>query len=76
MRAALLVGIDRVVGDRLSQGKREELADALVKIVEEYNRRSALSAVESVKQTIVRATDDAAAEVVAEAERNNNKRGR
>lgn len=60
LKTPILDEINKAVGDQMSASDREALADRIVLILEEFNRATALAAVETVKSTLVQATSDAA----------------
>lgn len=61
MKPTILAEIDRIAGDRLTPDMREEIADRVIKIMEEFNRKIALVAIEAVKTNIVQISNDSAA---------------
>lgn len=52
MRAAIVAELERLAGNRLTPPMREEIADAAIRIVDDYTRSAALKAMETVKQSL------------------------
>lgn len=62
MKAKIVAEIERITEDRLTPAQREEIAERAMKIIEDYNRTVAVAAMETVKQTLVEASNKSAAQ--------------
>lgn len=52
MRKPILTEIERIAGDRLTPAMREEIADCVIKIIEEKKRADAFVVIDAVKDSI------------------------
>jgi hypothetical protein len=56
LKAEVLAEIQRIAGDCLTAEMAKEIAERAIKMIEDRNRAIALTAVETVKQTLMDAT--------------------
>lgn len=61
MKSIILSELTQLAGDRLTPELRDEIADRIILVIENYNREVAIQSVEALKKTIVKAADEAAA---------------